>query len=154
MRLKLVFTMFFCALVFISAGCARTAATTAADPAVSVEEIATGMPLAPDFRIADIPVPAGFEFDRNHSFVFQNSQMDVGRIQYAGRAPIADVAQFYLDEMVRYNWALLNVTEHGTIMLFFEKSGKACQVLLSPKGRTTLIQVSFFPKQSAAGAEY
>jgi len=154
MRPKFAFTMLVCVLVVFSAGCAQTKATTAAEPAEAIDEIAAGIPLAPDFRIADIPVPAGFEFDRDHSFVFQNSQMDVGRIQYAGKAAITDIAQFYLDEMARYNWTLQNVTEHGTILLFFEKPGKSCQVLLTPKGRTTLIQVSFFPRQSSAQAEY
>ncbi len=146
MRLKLAFAMLACMVVVVGAGCSRTAATTAADPSAPGGDIAAGIPLAPDFRIADIPVPAGFEFDREHSFVFQNSEMDVGRIQYAGKEAVADVAQFYLDEMSRYNWELLSVTEHGTITLFFEKPGKACQVLLSPKGRSTLVQVSFFPK--------
>ena len=146
MRLKLAFTILICALVPIAAGCARNKAATAAE-ADGSEQIVTGIPLAPDFRIADIPIPAGFEFTRDASFVFQNSAMDVGRIQYTGKEQIEDVAQFYLDEMARYNWTLVNVTEYRTIMLFFEKPDKTCQVLLSPKVRgATLIQISFFPK--------
>ena len=116
-------------------------------------EIVTGMLLAPDFRIADLPLPVGFKFDRKGSFVFQNNRMDVGRIQYSGTAEAGDVAQFYLDEMGNYNWTLLNVTEHGTIWLFFEKPGKAANVLLTPKTRGTVIQISFFPK-NAAQSEY
>ncbi|NQU08593.1 MAG: hypothetical protein HQ583_08530 [Candidatus Abyssubacteria bacterium] len=146
MRLKLAFTILICALVPIATGCARNRAATAAE-AEGSEQITTGIPLAPDFRIADIPIPAGFEFVRDASFVFQNSTMDVGRIQYVGKEQIEDVAQFYLDEMARYNWTLFNVAEYGAIMLFFEKPDKSCQVLLSPKARgSTLIQISFFPK--------
>ena len=145
MKLKLAFTLLLCTLVATAAGCATTPAPTAAE-AEGAQEVATGIPLAPDFRIADIPVPAGFEFDREHSFVFQNNAIDVGRIQYVGKEKIGDVAQFYLDEMARYNWMLINVTEHGTIMLFFDKPEKSCQVTLTPKTRGTLIQISFFPK--------
>jgi hypothetical protein len=153
MRPKFVFAMLLCALVAFSAGCGRTQATRAAEPTEGIEDVAAGMPLAPDFRIADIPVPAGFEFSRDHSFVFQNSDMDVGRIEYIGKkVHVADVAQFYLDEMGRYNWSLLNVTEHGTILLLFDKPGKSCQVLLTPKGRGALIQITFSPKPSAAEA--
>ncbi len=145
MRLKLGCTTLVCVLVLIATGCARQRATTAAD-AEGSQEMTTGIPLAPDFRIPDIPVPAGFEFDRDHSFVFQNSMLDVGKIQYAGKEPITDVAQFYIEEMPRYNWTLLNVAEHQTVALFFDKENKSCQVLLTPKVRGTEIQISFFPK--------
>jgi hypothetical protein len=153
MRLKLVFTVFVCALVLITSGCARQTAMTAAEPEAA-QVLATGIPLAPDFRIVDIPVPAEFDFDRDHSFVFQNSIMDVGRIQYAGKEEIADVAQFYIDEMPRYNWALLSVTEHQTITLIYDKEKKSCVVLLTPKARGTLIQISFFPKLAPPTPEY
>ena len=72
MRLKLVLTMVICALVPFAVGCARQTAMLGAEPEPPAD-VAVGIPLAPDFRIADIPVPAGFEFDRDHSFVFQNN---------------------------------------------------------------------------------
>ncbi len=155
MRPKLVITMLLCAFVAFGAGCGRMQATRAAEPTEGIEDVAVGMALAPDFRIADIPVPAGFEFIRDHSFVFQNSDMDVGRIEYIGKkVNVADVAQFYLDEMGRYNWSLLTVTEHGTILILFDKPDKSCQVMLTTKGRGALIQITFSPKPSAAGAEF
>ena len=153
MRPKLFFAMMVCALVALSVGCAGSSSTMATNPGEPIEELSNAIPIAPDSRIPDIPVPAGFNFDREHSFVFQNSRLDVGRIQYYGKASVEDVAQFYLDEMTQHNWELQNVTEHGTIMLFFDKPSKSCQVLLSPKGRSVIIQVSFFPKLSQ-GAEY
>ncbi len=154
MRVKLVLTLLLCSLVVIGVGCSRSTATTAANPAEPVEDLPSGVPISPESRIPDIPVPAGFNFDRDHSFVFQNSRMDVGRMQYIGKAPVEDIAQFYLDEMTQRNWDLLNVTEHGTIMLFFEKPDKSCQVLLSPKGRSIIVQISFFPKPSPREADY
>lgn len=154
MRLKLVFSIFVCALFVIGVGCSRMGASTASNPVPPGEELPLGMPISPDSRIPDIPVPAGFTFDREHSFVFQNSRMDVGRMQYVGKAEIGDVAQFYLDEMTQRNWTLLNVTEHGTILLFFDKVDKSCQVQISPKGRSVIVQISFFPKPSQREAEY
>ena len=153
MRLKSIIALLAC--VLLVAGCSTLGSSKkAGETGESGENLVTGIPLAPDFRIADIPIPADFEFDRDHSFVFQNSQMDVGRIQYIGKAPIEEVAQFYLDEMAQYNWTLLSVTEHGTITLFFEKPGKSSQVVLSKKGRGTLVYVSFFPKPTKSQAEY
>jgi hypothetical protein len=147
MKLKLALALLVCALVAVNTGCAATRNAVAGTPD-DTTEIVAGIPLAADFRIADIPVPADFEFDRRDSFVFQNSVMDVGRIQYSGKENVGDVAQFYLDEMTRYNWTLLSVTEHGTVFMLFDKPDKSAQVLLSPRTpRGTMIQVSFFPKE-------
>lgn len=145
MRLKLVLTMVICALVPFAIGCARQTTMMGGAPEPPAD-VAVGIPLAPNFRIADIPVPAKFEFDREKSFVFQNNVVEVGRIQYAGKDHINDVAQFYLDEMPRYGWKLLNMTEYGNVLLLFDKEGEAANVMLMPKGRGTIIQISFFPK--------
>ncbi len=153
MRLRLIVTALGCAVVLLGAGCARNTATTAGDTGAG-QEITTGIPLAPDFRIPDIPVPAGFDFDRTNSFVFQNGIIDVGSIQYTGKEHIADVLQFYNDEMPRYNWKLLSVAEHNTVTMSFEKPNKTCQVTLIPKTRGTVIQISFFPKSSPPQSQY
>jgi hypothetical protein len=153
MKLKLACTVLLCVLLVGVSGCARFGAATTADTEQS-PGLAGAIPLAPDFRISDIPVPAGFVFDREHSFVFQDSAMEVGKMQYSGKEAIGDVAQFYLDEMPRYNWTLLNVTEHNVIFLDFTKEGKACQVLLTPKARGTLIQATFYPKAMTAAPGY
>jgi hypothetical protein len=153
MRPKLLVAMMACALVALSVGCASTGSTRSSEPGEPIEELSNAIPIAPESRIPDIPVPAGFNFDREHSFVFQNSRLDVGRIQYIGRAAIEDVAQFYLDEMPQHNWELQNVTEHGTIMLFFDKPTKSCHVMLSQKGRSVIVEVAFYPKE-LQGAGY
>jgi hypothetical protein len=154
MKLKLALTLFLSAALVVTSGCTTFQRDTATETEVG-ENIATGIPLAADFRIPDIPVPAGFEFDRGHSFVFQNGVIDVGSVQYVGKEDIGAVAQFYVDEMPRYNWTLLNVAEHQTVTISFDKPDKACQVLLSPKSvRGTVIQISFYPKQSAPAARY
>ena len=156
MRLKLVFALTICALVLIGAGCASSKGAKSAGAAEpeGTQDVMPGIPLAPEFRIVDIPVPAEFEFERENSFVFQNNMIDVGRIQYSGKEKIGEVAQFYLDEMPRYNWTLLNVAEHRTIMLFFEKEDKSCQVLLTPKVRGTQLEISFSPKATERAPEY
>jgi hypothetical protein len=125
----------------------------ATEPGEPIEELSNAIPIAPESRIPDIPVPAKFNYDREHSFVFQNSRLDVGRIQYVGKAAIEDVAQFYIDEMMQHNWEMQNLAEHDPIMILFEKPNKSCQVVLTAKGRSVIVQITFFPKPSQ-GDEY
>ena len=145
MRLKLA--LLLCLLIPVTISCATPQkGTMGSDPGTGTE-IDAGIPLAPAFRIADIPIPAGFSYDRDHSYVYQDSEVEVGKVLYSGKEPIGEVAQFYSDEMPRYNWTLLNMIEEGNIAMQFEKEGKACRVLLTPKaGGRTLIKIHFNPK--------
>jgi hypothetical protein len=144
MRVKLFLAILFSTLLVMAAGCART---TSAPNMEATGDLPAGIPLAPDFRIDDIPVPAGFEIVREGTFVFQNPLVDVGRIRYLGKEPLTAVAQFYIDEMPRYGWKLVNIAEHETITLYYDKPDKTATVIISPKGsRASYIDVSFFPK--------
>jgi hypothetical protein len=143
--MKLGLAVVFGALAVMVIGCSTT-------PKAQVEptqEVSSEIPIAPDFRIADIPVPAGFEIDRDKTFVFQNPLIDVGKITYVGKEQMTSVAQFYIDEMARYGWKLLNVAETETISLYFDKPEKTATILLVPRGRGSVIQISFFPKSQA-----
>jgi len=138
----------FALLAVVAMGCATT--SRAPEPEAATE-LSTGIPLAPDFRISDIPVPAGFEIVREGTFVFQNPLLDVGKIRYVGKQPLTSVAQFYIDEMPRYGWKLLNIAEHDTITLYYDKTDKTATILISPKGsRSSFIDASFFPKSTEA----
>jgi hypothetical protein len=154
MRLKLTITLFCCALLPFTAAGARTTAMTSVE-GQGAAEMEPGIPLAPDFRIADIPVPAGFQYDREHSYVFQNSAIEVGKLLYEGKEKIGKVGQFYLNEMPRYGWTLLNMTETETIIMLFDKEGKSCVVTLGPRTpRGSVITISFNPKATAPPAQY
>ncbi len=135
------------AIAIAVAGLAVGCATTSKAPGVGADsEVSPGLPIASDFRIPDVPVPADFELVRGESFVFQNPAFDVGQVTYAGKEPVASVAQFYIDEMPRYGWKLLNVAEHDSVTLYFDKPDKTATVLLVPKGRGTTVEIGFFPK--------
>jgi hypothetical protein len=146
--MKWALVIFVVAIATAMTGC-QTLFPPASPDAETAEPLSAGIPLAPDFRISDIPVPAGFELVRAGTFVFQNPMLDVGQVRYLGKEPLSTVAQFYIDEMPRYNWKLLNIAEHNTITLYYDKADKTATILLTPKGKgSTYIDASFFPKST------
>lgn len=150
MKVKLALAMLCGILAVLAVGCATT--STPVNEAEADQQASPGIPIAPDFRINDIPVPAGFELTREQSFVFQNPSFDVGQLKYVGKEPITSVAQFYIDEMPRYGWKLLNVADAETVTLSYDKPEKSAAVLLMPKGHGTIIQISFFPKSETSAS--
>ena len=66
----------------------------------------------PERPLADVPVPVGFRFKEQGSFVF-NSNYRVARLRYSGTPKIEEVVRFYREQMplslaaegvVRYVW--------------------------------------------------
>lgn len=142
------------ALVGLTVGCANrnrngsgaidgdTVSTGARNP-----NVGPSLSLAPSFRISDIPVPAGFNFDRTQSYVYQDRDREIGSMRYVGKAQVGTATQFFLDEMVQYNWTLVNVVEHQTVVLNFEKPEKTCMIMITQAGRSgTEVRIDFRPR--------
>ncbi len=109
--------------------------------------VGPALSLAPSFRISDIPVPTGFEFDRAQSYVYQDRDREIGSMRYVGKASVGATTQFFLDEMVQYNWTLVNVVEHQTVVLNFEKPERVCMIVLTRAGRSgTDVRIDFRPR--------
>jgi len=109
------------------------------------------LPAAPSFRIADIPIPSGFQFDRDGSYVYQDRDRELGSMRYVGKADVGQATQFFLDEMVQYNWTLVNVVEHQMVVLNFEKPERVCTVMISSAGRfSTEVRIDFRPRGMTA----
>lgn len=113
--------------------------------------VGPALALAPSFRISDIPIPTGFEFDRAQSYVYQDRDREIGSMRYVGKATVGATTQFFLDEMVQYNWTLVNVVEHQTVVLNFEKPEKVCMIVLTRAGRSgTEVRIDFRPRGMTA----
>lgn len=144
-------TVVICALVGV--GCASGSRSSGAIDGDSISRgarnpnVGPALSLAPSFRISDIPVPNGFEFDRAQSYVYQDRDREIGSIRYVGKATVGATTQFFLDEMVQYNWTLVNVVEHQTVVLNLEKPDKVCTIVLSRAGRGgTEVRIDFRPR--------
>lgn len=125
--------------IFIS-GCATMTGGSAADTRQG------GVAMAKFLKFEDVPVPAGFKFLNNESFTFQNDQMRVGLLKYAGMPDANKVVEFYKDQMPMYNWDLVNVIEYGQRIMNFERPGQSCIITIQPESTRTVIAIAVAPK--------
>ncbi len=99
-------------------------------------------------RFSDIPVPAGFKILPKESFILESGGVRAGILKYTGKADAQSVVLFYRKQMPIYNWALLNVLEHGDHMLNFERENESCVITIKPAGGRAKLVVSLAPKSS------
>jgi len=93
---------------------------------------APGLALSPDQRFKDSPLPVGLKEDPDRTFVYQSSNLEVGRMVYSTRSTVYELTQFFLTECPTAGWKLRNVLEAEAKTLAFTKPGKELEVVVTP----------------------
>ena len=135
-KLVIILLFAFCLLNFY--GCAT---------ASKKDKVISG-PLEPQVlsRFSDIPVPVGFKLLAQDSYTFESGGIRAGVLKYRGKANVEQVLNFYKDQMLMYNWNLLNVIEYGERLMNFERESETCIISLLPKGNAITLTISLGPK--------
>ncbi len=97
-------------------------------------------------KFSDIPVPARFKQLPNESYSFESGGMRVALLKFRGKGTQDQVVNFYKEQMVMYNWNLLNAVEYGQRLLNFDRDNESCIINLTGSGNTTNISITLGPK--------
>lgn len=139
-------------LIVFLGGCATTKGTSSSD--LDIEEgeayASTTLPVTGKLRFSDVPAPAGFKLVQDKSFIFQTEDTRVALLKYTGRAKLPDLIDFYKEQMLLYNWELLNIVEYGKSILNFARSNQTCIVTIESKGMRKIITISLAPKSKGS----
>jgi hypothetical protein len=99
----------------------------------------TVLPMSPEQRFADVPLPANVNEQLDKSYVFETEGMQIGRIVYTSRATVNELAQFYIKEAPAAGWKLARVIQTGGAELVFTKPDRRLDVTIQP-GRFPLFK--------------
>jgi hypothetical protein len=132
--------VFLTIAIFVLIGCAAvpTKDASLSSPAI-LEPSAT-------LKFADIPYPTGFKLLPQGSYVFENAGIRVGLLKYQGKANVEQVLNFYKEQMLMYNWNLLNIIEYGERLMNFDRDQESCIIGILSKGNNVIITISVGPK--------
>ena len=89
---------------------------------------APGLQLSPEQRFADVPLPVGVHEDIEKTFVYETSDLQIGRLVYTTRAKVGELVAFYIRECPVSNWELQNVVQADGAELEFTKPGRRLEV--------------------------
>ena len=113
---------------------------------------ATGVPkplaVSAVLKFDDVPIPAKFTLRAEQSFAFQNEDVRVGMLRYAGHADSQQVVAFFREQMPVFQWTLANAIEAEPSVLNFEKAGQSCIILVHRRGGRTELAIDVAPKPS------
>ena len=96
----------------------------------------TGLAAASETRFPDVPLPAGVKEDLERTFVYESNTIQIGRMVYSSKHAVNKVAQFYIREAPKFNWALTSVLQAEGTHLSFEKPGKRMLIVVRVSGIT------------------
>jgi len=100
-------------------------------------------------KFSDVPVPVGLKALPQASYSFESSGVRVGVLKYQGKANADQVISFYKEQMVMYNWNLVNIVEYGQRLINFERESETCIITIEPKGNIVTLTISLGPKSQS-----
>ncbi len=95
-----------------------------------------GLPLSASQRFSDVPLPEGVKEEYEKTFVYEDKNLQIGRMVYTTKASVNELAQFYIRECPAADWKLQNVIQADGAELLFLKEGKRLMVSVRDLGIT------------------
>ena len=93
-----------------------------------------GLAISPSQRFADVPLPIGAKEDVDKTFVFEDKNLQIGRMVYTTRSSVNELAQFYINDAPAGGWKLVNNIQAGGQELQFVKASKRLTVIVRDLG--------------------
>ena len=95
-----------------------------------------GLALSASQRFADVPLPQGVTEEFDKTFVYEDANIQIGRMVYSTKSSVNDLAQFYIRECPTADWKLQNVIQADGADLLFLKANKRLKVTVRDLGMT------------------
>jgi hypothetical protein len=88
-----------------------------------------------------IPIPSYLSFDRGRSFTFENDDVRIAKLVYEGKGQVAEVANFFNQQLPGDGWKPGNVIEHDEVKLSFsdKSAGEEIEISILQSGRSTVL---------------
>lgn len=81
-------------------------------------------------KYTDLPIPTGFDFISNKSFVFMQGTLRSADLTYDGSTSSSKLIRFYQDSMPANGWKLIRITGMMMKSMTFVKGGERCEITI------------------------
>lgn len=104
------------------------------------------LPISNELQFSDVPVPYGFEFQREASFVYKTDSVRIGHLRYTGKAGLFEVIKFFEDNMSASGWGNGTTSQFsGRASMRYEKRDEVCVIDLDRDGSRVNISMKVSP---------
>jgi len=94
-----------------------------------------GLALSSEQRFSDVPLPVGMKAIPRESYIYESSNLQVGRMVYKSRASVNELAQFYINETPMANWQFQHITQaQDGAELLFTKPDRTLKIGIKNRG--------------------
>jgi len=111
----------------------------------------TAAPVSPSasgtkfFEFNDIPIPPEVSVQTKNSYVFQSGQIKMGFLTLRGRVDSNSLVNFFVSAMPQQGWRLKAQFRSGRSLLIFDKSDRACVILMKEDTYYTYVELYVSP---------
>ncbi|MFV1981085.1 MAG: hypothetical protein ACC655_08030 [Rhodothermia bacterium] len=77
-----------------------------------------------------MPIPRGYEYKPDASFVFAQEGMRSADLRYEGELAVEELIRFYQESMPMNGWKFLRLTGVRMKTITFTKNGEMCEIII------------------------
>ncbi len=97
----------------------------------------------------DILVPKEMELQTNDSFILETPEYKHGVMVFTGKVEMLSLTNFFINNMIKDNWALMSAFKSSRTILLFEKPNRYCIINLTDGKFDTLLEIWVSPKNGS-----
>lgn len=99
----------------------------------------------PERPLADVPVPLGFTYKENGSYVFSGNYR-VARLQYRGTPHIEECVRYFQEQMPPSRWRFIRQAGIEGRLVTFHNDEEELRIKLDRSGGLTLLTIDIKPR--------
>ena len=105
--------------------------------------------VAPELRLKDLPVPAGYVYLPAKSMIVEYGSTQAGILYYEGPDDPADLIAFFRREMPKYGWRMESMIERDVARMLFDRPERTAELTIGSAGlgRKASITIYYAPKE-------
>lgn len=99
----------------------------------------------PERPLADVPVPLGFTYKENGSYIFSGNYR-VARLLYRGTPHVDDCVEYFKEQMPQSRWAFVRDSGVDDREVMFHNEAEELRIKFGRQGGLTVLRIDIKPR--------
>ena len=129
----------------LESGVMSASGTAAANKATGKNAVGEAKKLPDQKEFGDVMIPREMDIDKDSSFIYNRSGLNVGLLRLAGRVERNSLMRYFQNNMATDGWRMISQFRSPQSLMIFEKQNRMCVIAIEDADFHTFADVWVVP---------